>query len=224
MGDKLLKNFCTTIVLLDCDGVILNSNKIKTRAFRVASFPFGYEASSALENYHLRNGGVSRYAKFDYFLKNIVPINSKKNKDLYLKKMLKIYSDETEKGLLDSEITYGLNSLRNKTKNSTWYIVSGGDQHQLHYVFEKKKIMHLFNGGIFGSPDTKNEILNRELARENIQLPALFLGDSELDHKVSVSNGLDFIFVSAWTEFRSYEQYCMENSIKTISKVCELIT
>ena len=210
-------------IIFDCDGVILNSNKIKTRAFRVASFPFGYEASRSLENYHLKNGGVSRYAKFDYFLENIVSINSKKNKELYLKKMLKIYSEETEKGLLDSEITYGLHSLRTKTKDSYWSIVSGGDQDQLHSVFAKKEIIHLFNGGIFGSPDTKNVILNRELARGNIKLPALFLGDAELDHKVSVSNGLDFIFVSGWTEFRSYKQYCYDNSVRIISKVYDLI-
>ena len=210
-------------IVFDCDGVILNSNKIKTRAFRVASIPFGYEASISLEDYHLKNGGVSRYAKFDYFLSNIVPINSINKKELYLKKLLKIYSEETEKGLLDSEITYGLHSLRKKTKDSSWSIVSGGDQDQLRSVFAKKELTHLFNGGIFGSPDTKNNILNRELERENIKLPALFLGDTELDHKVSVSNGLDFIFISAWTEFRSYEQYCIENSIKMISKVYELI-
>ena len=210
-------------IVFDCDGVILNSNKIKTRAFRVASFPFGYEASRSLENYHLKNGGISRYAKFDYFLENIVSINSKKNKELYLKKMLKIYSEETEKGLLDSEITYGLHSLRTKTKDSYWSIVSGGDQYQLRSIFAKKKIKHLFNGGIFGSPNTKDEILKRELGRGSLKLPALFLGDTELDHSVSVSNGLDFIFVSAWTEFRSYEQYCIENSIKNISKVYELI-
>ena len=53
--------------------------------------------------------------------------------------------------------------------------------------------------------------------------PALFLGDTALDHQVSEANGLDFVFVSAWTEFRSYEQYCIENSIKNISKVNELI-
>ena len=210
-------------IIFDCDGVILNSNKIKTRAFRIASAPFGYEASRSLEDYHLKNGGISRYAKFDYFLENIVSINSKKNKELYLKNMLKIYSEETEKGLLDSEITYGLHSLRTKTKDSSWSIVSGGDQDQLRSIFAKKEIKHLFNGGIFGSPNTKDEILKRELGRGSIKLPALFLGDTELDHRVSVSNGLDFIFVSAWTEFRSYEQYCIENSIKNISKVYELI-
>ena len=211
-------------IIFDCDGVILNSNRIKTRAFRMASSSFGYEASSSLEDYHFRNGGVSRYAKFDYFLKNIVPINSKKNKELYLKKMLKIYSEETEKGLLDSEITYGLHTLRNKTKDSSWSIVSGGDQDQLHSVFTKKEIIHLFNGGIFGSPDTKDKILNRELIKGNIKLPSLFLGDSALDHKVSVANGLDFIFVSSWTEFYSYKKYCRENSIKIISKVSELMS
>ena len=210
-------------IVFDCDGVILNSNKIKTRAFRVASFPFGYEASRSLENYHLKNGGVSRYAKFDYFLENIVSINSKKNKELYLKKMLKIYSEETEKGLLDSEITYGLHSLRTKTKDSYWSIVSGGDQDQLRSIFAKKEIKHLFNGGVFGSPDTKNKILNRELIRGTIKLPALFIGDTALDHQVSVANGLDFIFVSDWTEFSSYKEYCLKNSIDIISKVSELI-
>ena len=130
-------------IVFDCDGVILNSNKIKTRAFRKASMPFGQNASSSLENYHLRNGGVSRYAKFDYFLTKIVPIDCKKKRASYLKKMLKTYSEETEKGLLDSEITFGLHSLRDKTKGSSWLIVSGGDQDQLHYVFAKRELKHI---------------------------------------------------------------------------------
>ena len=211
-------------IVFDCDGVILNSNKIKTRAFRMASLPFGHEASTSLEAYHLRNGGISRYEKFDYFLTNIVPISCKIEKEIYFRRMLKIYSEETKKGLIDSEITHGLNSLRDKTKYSSWSIVSGGDQEQLHSVFKEKQIMYLFDGGVFGSPDNKNVILQRELASGNIKKPALFLGDTALDHQVSDANGLDFIFVSAWTEFRSYEQYCKDNSIRIISKVYELIT
>tara|TARA_B100000700_G_scaffold329329_1_gene450585 strand:- start:3540 stop:4205 length:666 start_codon:yes stop_codon:yes gene_type:complete len=210
-------------LIFDCDGVILNSNNIKTNAFRVASSPFGTKASMSLESYHLKNGGVSRYAKFDYFLTYIVSINCKERKASYLKKMLEIYSEETEKGLLDSEVTYGLDSLREKTKYSSWSIVSGGDQDQLHYIFSKKKIQHLFDGGIFGSPDTKNKILNREIAKGTIKLPALFLGDSSLDHQVSIANGIDFIFVSSWTEFRNYKEYCIKNSIEIISKVYELM-
>ena len=70
-------------ILFDCDGVILNSNKIKTRAFKLASIPFGKEASNTLEDYHLRHGGISRYEKFDYFLTSIVQIKCKEKKDLY---------------------------------------------------------------------------------------------------------------------------------------------
>ena len=211
-------------IVFDCDGVILNSNKIKTRAFRLASISFGQDAANSLENYHLKNGGVSRYAKFNHFLTDIVPIDCEKKRAIYLKSMLKIYSHETEKALIDSEIADGLHSFRDKTKNLSWSVVSGGDQEQLHSIFEKKNIKHLFNGGIFGSPDTKDKILNRELIKGNIKLPSLFLGDTALDHQVSVANGLDFIFVSSWTEFHSYQKYCRENSIKTISKVSELIS
>ena len=210
-------------ILFDCDGVILNSNKIKTRAFRLASIPFGKEASNTLEDYHLRHGGISRYEKFDYFLTTIVQIKCREKKDLYFNKMLEIYAAETTKGLLDAEITYGLEKFRDKTKEASWLVVSGGDQQQLNYVLKRKNIIHLFDGGVFGSPDKKNEIITREMKKGNINLPALSLGDSALDHKVSIVNGIDFIFVSGWTEFRSYKQYCLENSIKNISKVYELI-
>lgn len=210
--------------VFDCDGVILDSNMIKTKAFKVATASYGNNASNALETYHLLNGGVSRYEKFNYFLTSICPVISKKKKELLLKNLLKAYSEETEKGLLNAEITYGLEILRSKTKNSSWSIVSGGDQKQLCSIFEHKKLVHLFDGGIFGSPDTKNLILKRELVNKNIKLPALFLGDTALDHKVSVANGLDFIFISAWTEFLSYKEYCLENSIKIIPKVFDLIS
>ena len=45
-----------------------------------------------------------------------------------------------------------------------------------------------------------------------------------LDRQVSASNGLDFILVSAWIELRAYEKYCIDNSIRMISKIYELIT
>ncbi len=108
-----------------------------------------------------------------------------------MNRALDIYSAVTEKELMDSELTYGLDVLRNQTNESTWSLVSGGDQDQLHSIFKKKNIIHLFDGGIFGSPDTKNEILNRELLKGNIKLPAVYLGDSPLDHERSEEQASD---------------------------------
>jgi len=49
-------------LVFDCDGVVLNSNKIKTQAFYEATKQFGHESAQALVDYHVANGGISRYA------------------------------------------------------------------------------------------------------------------------------------------------------------------
>ena len=54
-------------LFFDCDGLILNSNKIKTQAFKEVVSQYGEKASNELQNYHIKNGGISRYKKFNYF-------------------------------------------------------------------------------------------------------------------------------------------------------------
>lgn len=49
-----------TTLVFDCDGVVLNSNRIKTEAFRVVAAPYGDAAAGALVQYHLAHGGISR--------------------------------------------------------------------------------------------------------------------------------------------------------------------
>ena len=51
----------------DCDGVILDSNKLKSSAFAESLVD---EPSSLIANfieYHKKNGGISRYEKFRCF-------------------------------------------------------------------------------------------------------------------------------------------------------------
>ncbi|MFH7588150.1 HAD family hydrolase, partial [Oceanimonas smirnovii] len=55
-------------LVFDCDGVVLNSNKVKTEAFYKAALPYGEAAAQAMVDYHVAHGGVSRYKKFAYFL------------------------------------------------------------------------------------------------------------------------------------------------------------
>ena len=214
-----IKNYKSMV--FDCDGVILNSNKIKTYAFRVATSSYGAEATNELISYHLLNGGVSRYEKFDYFIQRI--LNIKFQKEKLLNKLLFDYNIITEDLLSKSELTYGLQELRNLSLDISWSIVSGGDEIELRKIFEKKRIDYLFDGGIYGSPDKKNDILTMQIDKGNIRLPALYLGDSKLDHQVSVANGLDFIFVSEWTEFKEYKEYCQKYNIKIIPKVYDLL-
>ena len=65
-----MKNY--SHLFFDCDGVILNSNKIKTDAFYKLALNLGELKAEQLVNYHLENGGISRYEKIKFFQKNIL--------------------------------------------------------------------------------------------------------------------------------------------------------
>jgi len=192
-------------LVFDCDGVVLNSNKIKTRAFYNTTISYGEESAKLLVKYHVENGGVSRYKKFDYFINNILPPDAPVP-ELY--KLVTSYANEVRHGLLDCEVAEGLAQLRARVSNANWFIVSGGDQAELREVFTKRKLSKFFDGGIYGSPQAKDEILSREIDNGNIRQPAVFLGDSRYDHEAAQRAGLDFVFISQWTEFKDWTNYC----------------
>ena len=183
--------------IFDCDGVVLNSNKIKTNSFYIATKPYGLKPAQALVDYHLKNGGVSRYEKFRYFLTDILGQSAEK-KDL--DKLLLVFADEVKKGLNNCEVARGLDEFREKTKQSNWLIVSGGDQSELREMFSSRGLDKYFNAGIFGSPDNKDIILEREISCQNITMPGLFLGDSKYDYEAAKGAGLDFAYLSGWSE------------------------
>ena len=211
--------------IFDCDGVILNSNNLKTNAFIKILSKFNQYAVNEFIEYHKSNGGISRYIKLDNFLNNILPRyeKNKLNTKCLLETLLKQFSKECKLSLFEAEVTKDLEKLRFISGKIPWLIVSGGDQKELQEVFKYKNINSYFNGGIFGSPDKKNYIIEREIAKGKINLPALMFGDSKLDYDVAKLNNIDFIFVTKWTDFKNFKTFCEENSIPTVSYVSEII-
>lgn len=185
-------------LVFDCDGVILNSNNVKTQAFYKAALPYGESAAQALVTYHVNNGGVSRYKKFEFFLRDIIGLSSVDN--AVLAELLECYAESVWQGLLGCEVAEGLHQLREQSINSRWLVVSGGDQEELRKIFSERNLDHLFDGGIFGSPDNKDVILARELERNNLVRPGIFFGDSQYDFESAKRSGLDFVFISGWSE------------------------
>lgn len=206
-------------LIFDCDGVILNSNRVKTEAFYQACLPYGKAAAAAMVEYHIANGGISRYKKFAYFLEFIVPAGQR---GPALNKLLESYAKQVYSGLLNCEVASGLGELRTQTPNARWFIISGGDQVELRDVFSHRALATLFDGGIFGSPDTKENILSREIECKNILFPAIFLGDSKYDYKAARSANIDFVFLTEWTDVKDHHQWCKYNEIKKICCVSDL--
>lgn len=215
---NLVTDYSTLI--FDCDGVILNSNKVKTQAFFNTALAYGEAAARALVAFHVANGGISRYEKFKVFLETMVP---KDQNGPPLNDLLRIYASEVRQGLMTCEVTLGLEKLRELTASLRWLIVSGGDQQELREVFDGRGLNLFFDGGIFGSPDTKDVILERECINQNIKKPGVFLGDSRYDHVAASRAGLDFVFVSQWSELSNWSTYCSDHKLPIIKSVSELL-
>lgn len=210
-------------LIFDCDGVVLDSNRLKTEAFRIAAEPYGDAAAAALVAHHVANGGVSRYVKFAHFLDHIVPECASKGEGPGLQALLSVYAKAVGAGLMTCPVADGLAELRAATPKARWMIVSGGDQAELSAVFAARDIAEYFDGGIFGSPEAKDAILAREIKAGAIRGPAVFLGDSHLDYEAATQAELDFVFVAGWSEWADGARLATEGKFATVRCLSDLL-
>ena len=209
-------------IVFDCDGVVLDSNVVKTEAyFRTAKNLGASDADAqALVDYHVRLGGISRYHKFDYYLREILQQSATQEA---IQILLDEFARELEVGLLHCEVAQGLLALREITPDANWMILSGGDQQEIRTLFAKRNLQSLFDGGLFGSPDNKDTVLAREKTNGNLQFPALFIGDSKYDYEAATRAGLDFVFLSDWTEVADWQAYCKAQQIEVLPNLAALL-
>jgi HAD superfamily hydrolase (TIGR01549 family) len=209
-------------IVFDCDGVVLDSNVVKTEAYFRTAKHLGAtdEQAQALVDYHVRLGGISRYHKFDYYLREIThqPVTQEA-----IQILLDEFARELEVVLMECEIAEGLDALRQATPQAKWMILSGGDQQEIRTLFAKRDLAKYFDGGLFGSPDNKDTVLAREKESGHLQFPALFIGDSKYDFEAATRAGLDFVFLSDWTEVADWQDYCKKNKINVAKNLMELL-
>lgn len=209
-------------IVFDCDGVILDSNVVKTEAYFRTAKTLGAtdEQAQALVDYHVKLGGISRYHKFDYYLREIL---HQPATDAAVQVLLDGFARELEVGLMECEIADGLDELRAASSNASWMILSGGDQQEIRTLFAARNLAHLFDGGLFGSPDNKDKVLARELDAGTLHHPALFIGDSKYDYEAATRAKIDFVFLSGWTEVTDWQEFCALNGIVHTSKIADLL-
>ena len=213
--------------MFDCDGVVLNSNQTKIDAYyAVAKKMGGSDAQAqAFVDHHVAKGSFPRNGKTEYYLTEIIkqPVTK-----AILQQYMQAFEDVLDVTLMQCEVAAGLEALKAATPQAKWMLVSGGDQAELRRIFPRRKLgnhnlAQLFEAGIFGGPDKKDEVLAREIANGNLQFPALFVGDSKYDHQAASRAGLDFVFLSDWTEVGDWRAYCTEHKITVLSNISQLL-
>jgi len=204
-------------LFFDCDGVILDSNHIKTKSFYEIAIKFGERNAKKLVDYHIANGGISRYVKLKYFINEILGLD---DEEIYNKLIIE-YENLVKKHLLKCSIDDGIYKIDKSLPKINKAIISGSDQIELIWLFKERKIYDIFNFGIFGSPKNKKEIFKEIFSNFTGKEKCLFFGDSKYDYEVSKEFEMDFIFVNNWTEFKNWKIFLKYNQINTINNLSE---
>ncbi len=179
-------------VFFDFDGVILDSVDVKTKAFAKMFRKYGPEVERKVVEYHLNNGGVSRFDKFRYYYEKILskPVNEK-----IIKSLSKQFSDLVIDGVLASPFIRGaMETLEFLRKNNRpAYLVSGTPQNEIRLIVEKKRLSFFFQE-VYGSPRKKWEICQDIINRKNYNSQnCLFIGDSMSDYEAAQKTGVRFL-------------------------------
>jgi len=207
--------------VLDCDGVILDSNRIKTEAFRKALADEPVELVEEFIQYHKDNGGVSRYIKLQYYFQEI---KKKKEYSQILNETLVRFAEIVRSELVKASMVPGVEAflMLCQEKGIPCFVNSGGDQDELREVFVERGIGSLFEL-ILGSPTSKKDNLAKLLVENRLQQPVLFFGDAYSDYIAAEAYEIDFVYVSNVSEWGEGKSFCLNKNIPVIESFKEVI-
>jgi phosphoglycolate phosphatase-like HAD superfamily hydrolase len=179
----------------DFDGVIVDSLGIKAEAFGSLFEGYGQEVVDKVIDYHLTNGGVSRYEKFKYYYANL--IHEEITPEI-MDELDRLYSSRVvEKVVAAAEIDGVVDFMRERnSEGKLCFVVSATPQEEIRRITRLKGIDRIFKE-VVGSPKKKSQNLGYLLEKYSIERDeAVFFGDAKSDYEAALENGVDFVGVA----------------------------
>ena len=174
-----------SLIVFDCDGVILESVDAKTKAFGQVAEPLGAEARDRLLLYHTLHGGVSRREKFAWLYREV--FHREITPDIYrcCIQCTDCNSDrwvDTLDNVLNAPLVPGVMDVLERWHGRVpMYVCSGTPQEELQSVLEQRGLARYFTG-ICGTPPAKAELLKGIVRKERIDpADAVMVGDATTD-------------------------------------------
>lgn len=185
-----MKSRSIQMVLLDFDGVIIESAIIKKNAYRklFEIFP-GHE--KAIQAYQETRGGIPRRQQFEEIYARVLRRTlSLEQKDDLEKRYVGLMLEEVMKAPF---VEGAMEFLRDFHERLELYLVSATPEAELLRTVNSHGLEPYFRK-IYGSPPAKAEILDR-IFRETGRRPdeAVFIGDYPTDREAAEAAGVPFI-------------------------------
>lgn len=199
------------ILILDVDGVVFDSNRMKENNIREATLKYvDKNITNDFVSYYTKYNGVPREVKINKYFKNEIIANN----------ILEKYNELNKNSLENVEFTKGaFITLKELSNKYSLIALSGGDENELIELFNIKKI-DIFFDKIYGGPNTKSD----NLKKVNLKHVFCFIGDSKIDFEVAKKFNIPFIFMKTYTQFNNWKYYFKDyKNIQIINYLYEFL-
>jgi len=189
-----LRNSSTIIraVVFDFDGVLAESVDVKTRAYALLFQDEGEDVVRQVVDFHLKNGGVSRFEKFRFYYSDILhrPLSEERFQELCVQFSCLVVDEVVASPWVDGAKEF----LARNEKKYTFAIVSGTPEDELKEIVQRREMDHFF-GSVRGSPKDKVTLLGEVMDEYKLKPEEMvFVGDAETDWHAARKTGVPFLW------------------------------
>jgi len=178
-------------IAFDFDGVLAESVDIKTCAYLSLFEEYGQDVISKVVDYHMKNGGVSRFVKlrtiYDKILKK--PLSEDKFKSLTEKFSTIVVDDVVAAPWVPGAKDF---LIRNQNRY-IFFVISGTPEGELKEIVRRREMGHFFNS-VRGAPKDKVSLLKEVMIEYHLKPEEVaFIGDAETDWRAARETEVPFI-------------------------------
>jgi HAD superfamily hydrolase (TIGR01549 family) len=185
-------------ILLDFDGVIIESVGIKDQAFEELYQTYPQYLPQIVE-YHLSHNATIRFTKFRYIAENILQeaYNEQKEKELSERFSNLVFEKIIDCPYVDGAIEF----LDFFSKRVPLYLISISPEEELSKVLKVRNFEHYFEK-VYANPPNKSEAFKQILAERQLDSSeTVYIGDTPEDYQAANNVGIPFIGRKSNKEF-----------------------
>ena len=143
-------------IVFDFDGVLVESVDVKTKAFANLYSEYGEDIIRKVVDYHLLNGGVSRFTKFKHYHENFLGKSLSKEEEISLGER---FSKYVEDAVIAAEYVAGAyNFLEEYYQKIPLFVASATPDQELKRIVSQREMAHYFVS-TYGSPTKKADVI-----------------------------------------------------------------
>jgi phosphoglycolate phosphatase-like HAD superfamily hydrolase len=194
------------------DGVILDSleNLSNCLVESVAKFCISDNVYLDFKEFDLKNPGISRFDKINYFLNLQKDVSDYKREAVY-SSILEEFDTLSLQARLDSKIDDAVFHFANLTQNHDLILLSNCDNQQLKIISAQFGLHKVFANKLFGTPPSK-EVRMQQIIGQYKPTKTYSISDSESDAVIARNHKLDFVFIEKFA--RDEGEWCITNELK----------